>query len=76
MFCHIPGFEDRGQFNVSNIKELINLTHEKRKDVDLMAMVMWTIWHRWNQLRINTSVFPKAQVFQQASQTLVTFQHS
>ena len=73
---NIPGFEDRGHFNVSNIKELINLTHEKRKDVDLMAMVMWTIWHRRNQMRTHSSVLPKAQIFQQASQALATFQQS
>ena len=42
----IPSFEDRRQLDVSNIRELINLTHEKRKNVDLMAMVIWTIWHR------------------------------
>ena len=56
----IPGFEDRRQLDASNIRELINLTHEKRKNVDLMAMVMWTIWHRRNQLRVSTSIFPKA----------------
>nr|XP_023911306.1 uncharacterized protein LOC112022914 [Quercus suber] len=35
---NIPSFEDRRQLDASNIRELINLTHEKRKDVDLMAM--------------------------------------
>ena len=39
------GFEDRSQLGASNITELINIMHEKRKNVDLMAMVMWTIWH-------------------------------
>ena len=43
---NIPGFEDQRQFDALNIRELINLTHEKKKDVDLMAMVMWTLWHR------------------------------
>ena len=73
---NIPGFEDQRQFDASNIKELINLTHEKRKDVDLMAMVMWTLWHRRNQLRIHSSVLPKEQIFQQALQALATFQQS
>ncbi|XP_075645797.1 uncharacterized protein LOC142616950 [Castanea sativa] len=41
-----------------------------------MAMVMWTIWHRRNQIRVSTNDFPKAQVLQQASQTLTTFQQS
>ena len=43
---NIPGFEDQRQFDASNIRELINFSHEKRKDMDLIAMVMWTIWHR------------------------------
>ena len=72
----IPGFEDRRQLDASNIREPINLTHEKRKNVDLVAMVMWTIWHRRNQLRVRTSVFPKAQILEQASQALATFQQS
>ena len=69
----IPGFEDRRQLDASNIKDLINLVHEKRKNLDLMAIVMWMIWHRRNQFRVSTSVFPKAQVLQQASQALATF---
>ena len=35
-----PGFEDRSQLGASNLTNLINLTHEKRKNVDLLAMVM------------------------------------
>nr|POF17233.1 hypothetical protein CFP56_18349 [Quercus suber] len=34
-----PGFEDQSQLGASNITDLINLAHEKRKNVDLMAMV-------------------------------------
>ena len=71
-----PGFEDQSQLGASNITELINITHEKRKNVDLMAMVMWTIWHRRNQLRVSSNVFPKAQVLQQAMQALVMLQQS
>ncbi|XP_030925006.1 uncharacterized protein LOC115952053 [Quercus lobata] len=41
-----------------------------------MAMVMWTIWHRRNQLRVSSNVFPKAQVLQQAIQALAMFQQS
>ncbi|XP_050255093.1 uncharacterized protein LOC126700980 [Quercus robur] len=41
-----------------------------------MAMVMWTIWHQRNQLRVSSNVFPKAQVLQQATQSLATFQQS
>ena len=41
-----------------------------------MAMVMWTIWHRRNQLRVSINDSPKAQVLQRASQALATFQQS
>ena len=41
-----------------------------------MAMVMWMIWHQRNQLRVTTSTFPKAQIFQQASNALATFQQN
>ena len=72
----IPGFEDRRQLSATNIRDLINLVHEKRNNLDLMAMVMWTTWHRRNQLRVSITAFPKAQVIQQASQALATFQQS
>nr|POF25515.1 hypothetical protein CFP56_39117 [Quercus suber] len=72
----VPDFEDRRQLGISNIRDLIILVREKRKNIDLMAMVMWTIWHRRNQIRVSTSDFPKAQVLEQASQTLTTFQQS
>ena len=54
-----PGFEDRSQLRASNLKDLINLIHEKRKNVDLLAMVMWTIWHWQNQLWVSSNVYPK-----------------
>ena len=41
-----------------------------------MATVMWTIWHRRNQLRVSSIVFPKVQVLQQATEALATFQQS
>ena len=63
----VPSFEDQRQLDATNIRDLNNLVHEKRNNLDLMAMVMWMIWHRRNQLRVSTSAFPKAQVIQQAS---------
>ena len=72
----ILGFEERRQYDISNTRDLIRVVHKKRKNLDLMAMLMWTIWHRRNQLRVSSNVFPKAQVLQQASQALATFQQS
>ena len=59
------GFEDRDQLGVSNITELVKVTHEKRMNTELMALVMWTVWHRRNQLRVNSNALPKAHVLQQ-----------
>nr|POE69915.1 hypothetical protein CFP56_66809 [Quercus suber] len=41
-----------------------------------MASVMWTVWHRQNQLRVNSNALTKAQVPQQAKQVLEMFQNS
>ena len=72
----VLGFEDRRQYAISNTRDLINVLHEKRKNLELMAMVMWTIWHRHNLLRVSSNAFPRAQVLQQATQSLATFQQS
>ena len=72
----ILGFVERRQYDISNTRDLIRVVHKKRKNLDLMAMVMWTIWHRRNQLRVSINDSPKAQVLQRASQALATFQQS
>ena len=72
----VLGFEDQRQYTISNTRDLNNVLHKKRKNLELMAMVMWTIWHWWNQLRVSSNFFPKAQVLQQATQALATFQQS
>ena len=71
----VPGFEDRRQYAISNTRDLISVLHEKRKKLELMAMV-WMIWHRRNQLRVSSNAFPRAQVLQQATQSLATFHQS
>ena len=72
----VLGFEDRRQYTISNTRDLNNVLHEKRKNLEFMAMVMWTIWHRRNQLRVSLNTFPREQVLQQATQSLATFQQS
>ena len=42
----VLGFEDRRQYTISNTRDLNNVLHEKRKNLELMAMVIWTIWHQ------------------------------
>ena len=43
-------FEDRRQYAISNTRDLISVFQEKKKkkNLELMAMVMWMIWHRRN----------------------------
>ena len=52
------------------------MTHERRMNTELMVFVMWTVWHRRNQLRLISNVLPNAQVLQQAKHVLETFQTS
>ena len=55
----VLGFEDRRQYTISNTRDLNNVLHKKRKNLELMAMVMLTIWHRRNQLRVSLNAFPR-----------------
>ncbi|KAK7820122.1 hypothetical protein CFP56_039219 [Quercus suber] len=41
----VPGFEDQRQYAISNTRNLISVLQKKRKNLELMAMVMWTIWY-------------------------------
>ena len=58
----VPGFEDRRQYAISRTNDLISVFLEKRKNLELMTMVMWTIWYRRNQLRVSSNDFPRSQV--------------
>ena len=72
----VPSFEDQRQYAISSTNDLISVFLEKRKNLELMTMVMWTIWYRRNQLRVSANDFPRSQVLQQATQALATFQQS
>ena len=74
IWANTLGFEDRNQLGALNIMELLKVTHEKRMNTELMVSVMWTVWHRRNQLRLNASVLPNDQVLQQAKHVLDIFQ--
>ena len=58
----VPGFEDRRQYAISRTNDLISVFLEKRKNLELMTMVMWTIWYRRNQLHVSSNDFPRSQV--------------
>ena len=56
----VLGFEDRRQYEISSTRDLISVFHEKRKNLELMTMVMWMIRYRRNQLRVSSNDFPKS----------------
>ena len=55
------------------MSELINLTHDEGKDVNLLAMLLWTVWNRQNKLRTNNGDFPVSQVSTIAKQALTEY---
>ena len=46
----IPSFSYRQSKTFSSIREVLTFTYEEQKNVELMASVIWTIWHRRNQI--------------------------
>nr|POE50682.1 putative ribonuclease h protein [Quercus suber] len=72
----IPSFSFRHLKTFSSIQEVLMFTYEERRNIELMASVMWTIWHRRNQIRTSTKDYPLSQVIHAASQALDTFHDS
>ncbi|XP_075662751.1 uncharacterized protein LOC142632211 [Castanea sativa] len=71
----IQGFEFRQLLNFQSFKDLVAFVHTKVKNLELMAMVMWTVWHRRNQIKVSSQDFPASQVLPQAKQALTDFKH-
>ena len=59
--------------NAQIMSELIKLTHDEGKDVNLLAMLLWTIWNRRNKLRTNNGDFLVSQVSTNAKQALTEY---
>ena len=59
-----------------SIREMLTFTYEEQKNVELMASIMWTIWHRRNQVRTSSKDYLLSQVIHTASQALATFHDS
>nr|POF21602.1 hypothetical protein CFP56_24727 [Quercus suber] len=72
----IPSFSFRQFKTFSSIRELLMFTYEEWKNVELMVSIMWTIWHRQNQIRTSAKDYPLSQVIHVASQALTTFHDS
>ncbi|KAL0007003.1 hypothetical protein SO802_008505 [Lithocarpus litseifolius] len=59
--------------NVHTVSELNKLTRDEGKDVNLLAMILWTVWYRWKKLRTTNEEFPVSQVSTNAKQALTEY---
>ncbi|XP_050251971.1 uncharacterized protein LOC126698639 [Quercus robur] len=46
----IPSFAFRHSKSFPSIREVLKFTYEEQKKFELMASIMWTIWHHRNQI--------------------------
>ena len=44
------------------VSDLIIFAHEEGKNVNLLAMILWSVWYRRNQLRTTNKDYPANQV--------------
>ena len=56
-----------------DIKELLLFANEEETNIELMAAIMWTIWSRRNQIRVQQRDYPISQVIPNAWQALSIF---
>ena len=66
----ILGFEFRQLHNFPWFRDLVLFIQAEGKNLELLTMVLWTIWYRRNQLRVGSKDFPISQVGPQASHAL------
>ena len=59
--------------NAQTMLELIKLIHDEGKDVNLLAMILWTVWNRRNKLRTTNEDYPVSQVSINAKQALTEY---
>lgn len=67
------GFEFRGRHQFTSFRGLVEFAHSEGKNLEVMAMIMWTLWYRRNQLRVSSKDFPVALVLPQAMQAFSDF---
>lgn len=60
----------------SKFKEVVQHVIDEEHNLDLFALVCWTIWYGRNQIRLKHSVYPISQMLLQASQALQDFLHA
>ena len=59
--------------NVHIVSEFIKLIHDEGKDVNLLAMILWTVWYHWNKLKTIIEDYPVSQVSTNAKQALTEY---
>ena len=59
-----------------SLTDLIIHALEKKNNLNLMATILWTVWHRRNQIKTLNKDYLIAQVVQNAKQTLQDFHNS
>ena len=59
--------------NVHTVSELIKLIHDERKDVNLLAMILWIVWYRRNKLKTTNEDYLVSQVSTNAKQALTEY---
>ena len=72
----IPSFSFRQTQAFSSIQDVLNYTHKEQKNTELLASIMWTLWHRRNQVRTSSKEYPISLVVATASQALTDFQQA
>nr|POF18405.1 hypothetical protein CFP56_49363 [Quercus suber] len=60
----------------SSISEVLMYTDNERKNLELLASIMWSLWHRRNQVRTSPKDYPLSQVASTASQVLADFERA
>ena len=54
----------------SNFQQLILHVIDADLDLELFSMVVWSLWHRWNQARVGNAVLPLGQTLTRVQQQL------
>ena len=68
-----PQWSFRGQTCFGTFQELLSHVIQIGCNVELFAMLVWTIWCRRNTIRVNPTGFPLDQVLQRAIDYLLEF---
>ena len=53
-----------------NFQQLILHVIDADLDLELFSMVVWSLWHRWNQARVGNAVLPLGQTLTRVQQQL------